>query len=97
MQACQEVQDCTLLAEILKVSLLVGNFLNAGNRNGAAAGFQIDALLKLKDVKSTRSRCIVLCPRLLSLGAGMFGWLAYRPLQVDSVVHVAEAAHCSTS
>jgi hypothetical protein len=33
-----------------------GNFLNAGNRDGAAAGFQIDALLKLKDVRSTRAR-----------------------------------------
>ncbi len=55
-QACQEVQDCKLLAEVLKVALMVGNFLNAGNKNGAAAGFQIDALLKLRDVKSTRSR-----------------------------------------
>jgi hypothetical protein len=56
LQACQEVTDCTLLAEILKMALMVGSFLNAGNKNGTAVGFQIDALLKLKDVKSTRSR-----------------------------------------
>lgn len=30
--------------------------MSAGNHNGAAAGFQIDALLKLKEVKSTRAR-----------------------------------------
>jgi len=34
-----------------------GNFLNAGNRDGTAAGFQIDALAKLKDVRSSRARC----------------------------------------
>ena len=33
-----------------------GNFLNAGNRNLAATGFQIETLVKLKDVRSTRAR-----------------------------------------
>ena len=56
VQACQEVRECSQLTEILRVALAVGNFLNAGNSNGCAAGFQVDSLLKLKDVKSTRSR-----------------------------------------
>lgn len=33
------------------------NFLSAGNQKGGAPGFQIDALLKLKDVRSSRARC----------------------------------------
>lgn len=61
MQACEEVQGCQLLVAILKTALLVGNFLNAGNaRTGDALGFQIDALLKLKDVRSTRARWVAL-------------------------------------
>lgn len=53
--ACREVRDSPLLRTILKTSLLIGNFLNAGNRNGSAAGFHINDLLKLRDVRSTRA------------------------------------------
>jgi hypothetical protein len=57
MQACEEVDACDLLRIFLKVALLAGNFLNAGSRaTGAAAGFQIDSLLKLREVKSSKSR-----------------------------------------
>lgn len=38
--------------------LPAGSFLNAGNKDGAASGFQVDALLRLKDVRSTRARCV---------------------------------------
>ena len=38
--------------------LPTGSFLNAGNKDGAASGFQVDALLRLKDVRSTRARCV---------------------------------------
>lgn len=51
-----QVRSCALLPTVLKVSLAVGNFLNTGNRNGAAAGFKLDALLKFKDVRSTGGR-----------------------------------------
>lgn len=54
--ACTEVRDSALLRSILKTALAIGNFLNAGNRNGSAVGFQVDSLLKLKDVRSTRAR-----------------------------------------
>jgi Formin Homology 2 Domain len=53
-----QVRKCSLLPTVLKVSLAVGNFLNAGNRNGAAAGFKLDALLKFKDVRSTGGRFV---------------------------------------
>ncbi|KAK9814344.1 hypothetical protein WJX72_004222 [[Myrmecia] bisecta] len=56
MAACDEVRTNKLLPTVLKIALAVGNFLNAGNRNGAAAGFQIETLLKLKEVRSTSTR-----------------------------------------
>lgn len=54
--ACTEVRESSLLRSILKTALSIGNFLNAGNRAGSAAGFQVDTLLKLRDIKSTTSR-----------------------------------------
>ena len=51
--ACREVDACQpLLSTILNSAMLVGSFLNAG----AVGGFQIDALLKLKDVRSSRPK-----------------------------------------
>jgi hypothetical protein len=41
---------------VLKIVLAVGNFLNAGGRNSGAAGFQLEVLLKLKEVKSTKNQ-----------------------------------------
>lgn len=51
--ACAEVRGCVLLPAVLKTALDVGNYLNAGHRAGAAAGFQIESLLKLKAVRSS--------------------------------------------
>lgn len=47
----------TLCLHRFKNPVPAGNFLNAGNRNLAATGFQIETLVKLKDVRSTRARC----------------------------------------
>lgn len=52
-----EVALLTVLASPYRDVSPAANFLNAGNQNGAAAGFQLDALLKLKDVRSSRARC----------------------------------------
>ena len=52
----QEVRNSDLLLLILKISLFVGNFLNAGAHQGSAMGFHLDTLLKLKDVKSTKDK-----------------------------------------
>ena len=54
--ACLEVRTSRLLLLVLKISLIVGNFLNSGAQQGSAVGFHLDTLLKLKDVKSTKSK-----------------------------------------
>ena len=54
----QEVCNNQLLHLILKIIHLIGNFMSAGN--GGAIGFQLDTLLKLKDVKSTRNKQVTL-------------------------------------
>ena len=52
--ACAETRSNRLLPCVLKTCLDVGNYLNAGHRAGAAAGFQIESLLKLKAVRSSK-------------------------------------------
>ena len=52
--ACSEVRANALLPAVLKTALDVGNYLNAGHRVGAAAGFAIESLLKLKAVRSSK-------------------------------------------
>ncbi|KAK9831517.1 hypothetical protein WJX81_004931 [Elliptochloris bilobata] len=54
--ACSEVRACGVLPLVLRVALAAGNFLNAGSRAGAAAGFQVGALLKLREVRATGAR-----------------------------------------
>lgn len=39
--ACAEVRAAAVLPVVLRVALAAGNFLNAGSRAGAAAGFQV--------------------------------------------------------
>ncbi len=56
----QEVRNSDLLLLILKISLIVGNFLNSGAAQGSAVGFHLDTLLKLKDVRSTRNKKVTL-------------------------------------
>ncbi|XP_018426021.1 PREDICTED: protein diaphanous homolog 1 [Nanorana parkeri] len=50
--ACEEVQKSKNFATLLELTLLVGNFMNAGSRNAGAFGFEIGFLCKLKDTKS---------------------------------------------
>ena len=52
--ASAETRSNRLLPCVLKTCLDVGNYLNAGHRAGAAAGFQIESLLKLKAVRSSK-------------------------------------------
>lgn len=54
--ACAEIETAEALQVVLRVVLLVGNFLNAGGKNGGAKGFSIDTLPKLKHVRSTKQR-----------------------------------------
>ncbi|KAF5831806.1 formin homology 2 domain-containing protein [Dunaliella salina] len=58
--ACSEVTESKLLLLILKIALEAGNFLNSGATQGLAMGFQLDYLLKLKDVRSTKDKGVTL-------------------------------------
>lgn len=49
--ACSQLQTCPGLTQLLTAVLELGNHLNAGTHRGAAAGFRLDTLLKLADVK----------------------------------------------
>lgn len=51
--ACSALQASPDLTALLAAVLELGNHLNAGTHRGAAAGFRLDSLLKLADVKGT--------------------------------------------
>ena len=49
--ACSELRESEPFSKMLQAVLELGNYLNAGTQRGAAAGFKLDTLLKLADVK----------------------------------------------
>ncbi|XP_031443448.1 LOW QUALITY PROTEIN: protein diaphanous homolog 1 [Clupea harengus] len=51
--ACEELRQSKAFSQLLELTLLVGNFMNAGSRNGKAFGFSISYLCKLRDTKSS--------------------------------------------
>ncbi|KAJ3067873.1 hypothetical protein HK102_007314, partial [Quaeritorhiza haematococci] len=52
-KAISQVRSSRKLSVILREVLKIGNYLNGSSFRGNAYGFQIDALLKLKDTKAT--------------------------------------------
>lgn len=50
--ACEEVIKSQSFSKLLQIILLMGNYMNAGSRNGKAFGFSISYLCKLRDTKS---------------------------------------------
>ncbi|XP_053321551.1 protein diaphanous homolog 1 [Spea bombifrons] len=58
--ACEEVRKSQNFATLLEITLLVGNFMNAGSRNAGAFGFEIGFLCKLKDTKSADQKTTLL-------------------------------------
>ncbi|XP_067313015.1 LOW QUALITY PROTEIN: protein diaphanous homolog 1 [Pseudorasbora parva] len=50
--ACEELRKSEGFAKLLEITLLLGNFMNAGSRNAKAYGFSISYLCKLRDTKS---------------------------------------------
>lgn len=45
--ACEELQKSEGFAKLLEITLLLGNFMNAGSRNAKAFGFSINYLCKV--------------------------------------------------
>ncbi|OCT88420.1 protein diaphanous homolog 1 isoform X1 [Xenopus laevis] len=58
--ACEELRKCQSFATLLEITLLVGNYMNAGSRNAGAFGFDISFLCKLKDTKSADQKTTLL-------------------------------------
>ncbi|XP_062852729.1 protein diaphanous homolog 1-like [Trichomycterus rosablanca] len=50
--ACEELKKSENFAQLLQMILVMGNYMNAGSRNGKAFGFSISYLCKLRDTKS---------------------------------------------
>nr|DBA33035.1 TPA: hypothetical protein GDO54_000771 [Pyxicephalus adspersus] len=51
-EACEEIKKSRSFAKLLEIVLLIGNYMNAGSRNGQTFGFNLSSLCKLKDTKS---------------------------------------------
>ncbi|XP_043840451.1 protein diaphanous homolog 1 isoform X2 [Dromiciops gliroides] len=58
--ACEEVRKSENFSSLLEITLLVGNYMNAGTRNAGAFGFNISFLCKLRDTKSTDQKMTLL-------------------------------------
>ncbi|XP_043321116.1 protein diaphanous homolog 1 isoform X1 [Cervus canadensis] len=58
--ACEELRKSENFSSLLELTLLVGNFMNAGSRNAGAFGFNISFLCKLRDTKSTDQKMTLL-------------------------------------
>uniref|UniRef100_A0A4X2M6M7 FH2 domain-containing protein n=1 Tax=Vombatus ursinus TaxID=29139 RepID=A0A4X2M6M7_VOMUR len=58
--ACEEVRKSESFSGLLEITLLVGNYMNAGSRNAGAFGFNISFLCKLRDTKSTDQKMTLL-------------------------------------
>ncbi|KAF8351690.1 hypothetical protein F5887DRAFT_938683 [Amanita rubescens] len=61
--ACRELRTSPRFKKVLQAVLAIGNALNVSTFRGEARGFQLDALLKLKDTKTTKGGPS--CPTLL--------------------------------
>lgn len=54
--ALKDLKESKNFAELLKIVLAVGNYMYGGSFRGGAAGFKLDALNKLADVRSTTQK-----------------------------------------
>lgn len=57
---CNQVMKSERLTILLQAVLLIGNKLNEGTRNGAAAGFRFDSLLRLTQTKASDGKTTAL-------------------------------------
>lgn len=51
--ASEELRKSRRLARVMKVILLVGNYMNAGSRNQGSHGFKVDFITKLSNTKTS--------------------------------------------
>ncbi|GJQ75438.1 dia [Trypoxylus dichotomus] len=58
--ACEEVKKSRKFAKLLELILLLGNYMNTGNNNAQAYGFEINFLTKLNGTKDVHNKCTLL-------------------------------------
>ncbi|XP_065410881.1 protein diaphanous homolog 1 isoform X2 [Chrysemys picta bellii] len=90
--ACEEVRKSKSFSSLLEITLLVGNFMNAGSRNAGAFGFNISFLCKLRDTKSTDQK-LTLLHFLTELCEQQYPDIMKFP---DELIHVEKASRVST-
>ncbi|XP_074924106.1 protein diaphanous homolog 1-like isoform X2 [Chelonoidis abingdonii] len=89
--ACEEVRKSKSFSSLLEITLLVGNFMNAGSRNAGAFGFNISFLCKLRDTKSTDQK-LTLLHFLAELCEQQYPDVMKFP---DELIHVEKASRVS--
>jgi hypothetical protein len=77
--ACAEISSSQLLKRLMRVILLVGNFVNTNARDhsdAAASGIQLSSLMHLKEIKSAVSKDVSFLGKqfFLSLGFPFFAF-----------------------
>ncbi|XP_043347093.1 protein diaphanous homolog 1 isoform X2 [Dermochelys coriacea] len=89
--ACEEVRTSKSFSSLLEITLLVGNFMNAGSRNAGAFGFNISFLCKLRDTKSADQK-LTLLHFLTELCEQQYPDIMKFP---DELIHVEKASRVS--
>eukprot|EP00871_Galdieria_phlegrea_P001506 jgi/Galph1/2356/GphlegSOOS_G32.1 len=58
--ACKEVRESEEFRQVLKITLVIGNFLNQGTPRGHAVGFKLESLTKLQDTRAVDKKTTLL-------------------------------------
>jgi len=58
--ASMEIRSSTLLQKMMQAILLLGNTLNQGTNRGAARGFRLESIIKLKSTKARNNKTTLL-------------------------------------
>lgn len=71
--ACEEVRKSQSFSNLLEITLLVGNFMNAGSRNAGAFGFNISFLCKVRQRvrQMTEGKAASLCEPSVTITVGL--------------------------
>ena len=58
--AVRQIKTSKCFSNVVDLTLIIGNFMNYGTRLGNAAGFKINALLRLKDTRASSGQMTLL-------------------------------------
>ncbi|KAM9795020.1 protein diaphanous homolog 1 [Neosynchiropus ocellatus] len=89
--ACEELRKSQSFSKLLEIILLVGNYMNAGSRNGKSFGFPISYLCKLRDTKSADLK-MTLLHFLVEVCQEQYPEIMSFP---DELIHVEKASRVS--